>query len=775
MNENKKLMSGIKSKLLAAVCMLLVAVIMVVSSTYAWFTLSTAPEVTGITTAVGANGALEMLLLTKDDAGNWVYNEDMVAAGDDSNTYWGNIVDLKDNTKYGLDKIALYPSTISLATGHDVAKKGAVLNNWILNYPDYGPDGRVTALGTNTVTGTFVNSQSFIPDDHAYGVRAVGTSSGLTNRQLAYRNAKSQAGTATSSAKSKAQISLNTYGSDLANIAIKRGMNSNATFTVEEITPLYNITLDLLADNGALEQIEKAYMQYIIALSASAGVGVSDEAELLFSIIEGYYEDANTAEDLMADTPVVAIATFLESLEDHNEFQLNSLGSISAYITELQETIADVHSAYKTLNGAISNKAPDTEVAWNIISDAINLLVNTDSLILNDEWTVSAIQNNPGGFASSAMKGITVTMKTGAGVYADIADHCGDYSSSIVIKEVSYSSIHVENLPASMETDAYYVDEDTKGSDPHLGLISKLFAAATEGEGIGSPEKGEDTNMAMSEFYGYIIDLAFRTNAANSSLLLQTNAKDRIYADNSPDAETAGHGSNMTFSSMNLQEFTNEDVANLMDCLRIVFFEEVVDDSATTKQIIATARLDIFQKNTDGSIKKDDNGNPLINYTVTGDGVRADMYLYETIAVTKYTVTTEEGGTPTSKDYYVYTEGEGENIKYKNFENDEDITAILFNGDALNSNVSKATESINLERKLTGTNAVIKNLTQNLEHNIHVLVYLEGKDVTNADVAATVAQSMKGSMNLQFASSATLVPMEYADLHQPNTESGTEG
>ena len=41
---------GVKKKLMGAVCMLLVASIMMVSSTYAWFTLSTAPEITGIST-----------------------------------------------------------------------------------------------------------------------------------------------------------------------------------------------------------------------------------------------------------------------------------------------------------------------------------------------------------------------------------------------------------------------------------------------------------------------------------------------------------------------------------------------------------------------------------------------------------------------------------------------------------------------------------------------------------------------------------------------------
>ena len=57
---------GIRQKMMAAVAMLLVASLLMVTSTYAWFTLSTAPEVTGITTSVGANGNLEIALLTTD-------------------------------------------------------------------------------------------------------------------------------------------------------------------------------------------------------------------------------------------------------------------------------------------------------------------------------------------------------------------------------------------------------------------------------------------------------------------------------------------------------------------------------------------------------------------------------------------------------------------------------------------------------------------------------------------------------------------------------------
>ena len=63
--KQRKRQRDIKTKLMAAICMLLVSSIMMVSTTYAWFTLSTAPEVTGINTAVGANGNLEIALMPK--------------------------------------------------------------------------------------------------------------------------------------------------------------------------------------------------------------------------------------------------------------------------------------------------------------------------------------------------------------------------------------------------------------------------------------------------------------------------------------------------------------------------------------------------------------------------------------------------------------------------------------------------------------------------------------------------------------------------------------
>jgi hypothetical protein len=62
--------------------------------------------------------------------------------------------------------------------------------------------------------------------------------------------------------------------------------------------------------------------------------------------------------------------------------------------------------------------------------------------------------------------------------------------------------------------------------------------------------------------------------------------------------------------------------------------------------------------------------------------------------------------------------------------------------------------------------AVITALSPNVAQHVTVLVYLDGETIENKDVAASAMQSMSGTFNIQFASSAELQPMEYSDLHQ---------
>ena len=155
-----------REKLSAAGLGLLVAAVVAVSATFAWITLSRAPEVTGIATTLSGNGALEIALSKPDGSqpDNFDIDEGAPAKTDvvSSNLQWGNLVNLSD-ASYGIDNLALRPAQLNTSN--------------LLNSPlwgaSYGGDGRITQLDSNYAyakykDGAFITSKDL-------GVRAIAT------------------------------------------------------------------------------------------------------------------------------------------------------------------------------------------------------------------------------------------------------------------------------------------------------------------------------------------------------------------------------------------------------------------------------------------------------------------------------------------------------------------------------------------------------------------------------------------------------------------------
>ena len=167
---------GLRNKLIAAISMLLVSSIMMVSSTYAWFTLSTAPEVKNISTTVAGNGSLEIALMPTDGllssitAGAVGGN----AALKDKNTKWGNQVVLSEgeNDPYGLNDISLNPAQLNYEKA-DGAAEAAFVPDKPLAIAKYGFDGRIAGLDAQNVgIKSKADGEGF--DSGNYGVRAIG-------------------------------------------------------------------------------------------------------------------------------------------------------------------------------------------------------------------------------------------------------------------------------------------------------------------------------------------------------------------------------------------------------------------------------------------------------------------------------------------------------------------------------------------------------------------------------------------------------------------------
>ena len=777
-NEKKTMVSktqarrqrDIKSKLMAAIAMLLVSSIMMVSSTYAWFTLSTAPEVTGITTAVGANGNLEMALLPETGLLTDITSAagDSVLADDRRNVTWGNLVDLSNSTFYGMNDIILYPSALNVATWEETGDdkyNPASLAEALLKTPSYGADGRVAELLANTVTSTYDSTADSFPQNNEYGVRAVGAASGMTDRQLAYRNYRSAASTAMAQAKVYASQSLNTNGASLANIAMAHAVDANATHTQEDVASLKAIVNDLLGTTektGVLQYIEEAYINYIIALGASQK---SVEANIDDTKYKAFQSAVTSATD--ADEDGMKIDDVVALLSTHSVTLPEVIGGA---IEELIKTRGTVATALEELN----NLTGET-ITWAQISTPLNKLAVTEAMEVND-IPVSDIKDNMSELVSSVTSGggLTVTMSTGGGVYADIADHCGNYNANITIENVSYGGITLDSMPARMQT-------NTSVNPVYLEAFGLAVNAAEAP--VNDTENGAGQVMPISEMYGYIIDLAFRTNAAESNLLLQQNGVDRIYSTNQNGVEqtvgegenkqtdtTMGNGATMSFTSTEAS-FTEAQVKELMKAIRIIFFDP------DTRGVVATAKLDVA------------------NATTVGTEVTAKIYIYTISGGSSYvpvsegathkevTTTTYEEATAEQKadaNITLYADNQGTKTVSRTDEtyNAESVYYVKVTNTTYEPVTAGATDGthklVNAGAEVPSTDNVIMPLNQNVATKLSVLVYLDGNNIENKDVAYSGGTSVTGTMNLQFASSANLVPMEYASLmEQTGTTTAT--
>lgn len=551
----------IKSKLVAAVCMLLVSCIMMVSSTYAWFTLSTAPEVTGITTAVGANGNLEMALIPgMKDATNAYATiaEALAAIGDASasmgtnaaNTTWGNLVDLSDNSYYGLDKITLYPSKmVPTAEGN--------LPDYYLGTPTYGADGRFNGTKT-TASAAIYNAGAF--GTNGFGVRAVGTSSGMSAWELAYRSALSAANNAADSALAAAKSAVSTGGSKLASLAVTHATGTE-TFDAAEKAALLDV---YTAIENAVTYMETALKNYIIAdYLSSAAVNGTNYAE--------------KQQEMEGKT--------LEQLKSYTGVNTVFATATTGYIDVLAALRSTVTTNKTTLNGLQADE--NGKYSWTQLYPSVKELADTETMKLNDQtlgyWMTkeNGTFTHLGTLVSYVTSGTPLVLTVNAGgtgdngIFAKMADFVDTFSTPATISGISYQGISADNLKVTMTV--------TKNASVTTAYLPASKTQATTYDIVF----GEGGATSLSDFYGYILDMAFRTNAADSYLQLQTEGVDRIYADSSSNPTTMGGGSFIAYTIPATSDYSTEKLVNLMSFIRVVFF-----DPADNNHILGYARLD---------------------------------------------------------------------------------------------------------------------------------------------------------------------------------------
>lgn len=602
--------AGIRNKLMASVSMVLVAAIMMVSSTYAWFTLSTAPEVKGITTNVGANGNLEIALL---NAASYASAEDdlgiLSKVGDsmdiaqslaDANATWGNLIDLS-HPSYGLDSIVLNPAVLNITEGADGAAD--TVTGSLLMAPSYGSDGRVISVNKGTVNGVF-NGASFMYGDSTNGVRAIGLSSGITQRITAYNNARAAILTYSNSAKQLASNTLRAYGETLSGIMMNYiNVGDTATITEAEVTALKNLVNDLKAANTAAGDAIKS-----VVLAASLGKGNGDN---------------------ITDDQVAKLQADINGLSV-SDLRTTGSGATSGVNLVKPDGINTVIGIWEGINTSLTSAAgvlpASGDTNYVTIKTAVDALVNPDKMVVGgvEVSKIDDAQAGTNGYLSKAdaisailsyftQNGrVDMVMKDGSGVYAELAELVGNYTASGLTIDVSIDGMNVPGVPIAMSTEV---------TDPNqVGALS-----------VGDvPDADVGENTVIADTYGYAIDFGFRTNAAGSNLMLQTKAAQRVYGE-SEYLATQGGGSYLEFRSANTDTFSVAEIRALMSAIRVVF----VDD---TGSVLGVAAADITSNTeADGTVTY--TGGTELSPTAGGK----DGGLQATLALYNYTITALEG------------------------------------------------------------------------------------------------------------------------------------
>ena len=569
--------SDIKKKLTAAIAMLLVSCVMVVTSTYAWFTLSTAPEITGIQTTIGANGNLEIALA---NGTTWATPDSIISQEGDGlkslvekNITWGNLVDLgataaDGSNVYGLDKIVLYPSKLNVSNNK-------VDHNSILKTPEYGTDGRVTQLKNNVLTGLYdADNLKFVSSTTGYGVRALGTVSGMSDREFAYNSALSQINSNKNLAANEVRTSWVNYGDTLAAIAVKyAGNKEGTTITKEEYDNLVELVGDL---EDVMEYIDKALIYaldgYLASAQSPLTAGEGEDLDTIFLAVErvlltkSLMTTANDGDVTLSGTSFT-IAGVEQSIS--NEQFVNLVTEFNAMVDDVKTAkrkIADVASKFTDANST---------VGWSDISEAFSCLIDQNYVSVNN---IKISEITPGKILS-ILKDTTVQLGAGdngesSGIYYDIASFVDNYQSSVSVPvgtKIVYGDF---TLDVEEPIDVVITTKYTGTSK--LEAVSRAVSAA------GKPTSGSNTSgsAALTDTYGYVIDYFLRTNATNSNLLL-SEAANRV----STDAEgLMGSGSNMSFTAID-PDFSANNIVKLMEAIRVVFVD-------ADYNILAEARLD---------------------------------------------------------------------------------------------------------------------------------------------------------------------------------------
>ena len=499
-------------KLNVTLVLVVVCLVLSVWTSYAWLTISRNPEVQRVETNIGANGSLEIALLTqetyqdptliKTTVGDSAVKQD----AQESNKSWGNVIQLEAG--YGLDKIKLLPARLNVTSNEDGVY---TVGSSILKTAEFGIDGRIKILSDDTVSTIWEDKDfTFYVDQQRYGVRAIGTISNLSSQQIALAGARTLTKTYTEAAHRTAENTWHTYGAGIVDIIYRHYALGHMYFTDSDTKLLQDFANGMLE---SMEYVDGALRQSMIGMAAAY---VYDEP------------DFETLSEMISSTSNLMSCINKEYMGEQYYYMLHDVA---------EAVSADLNSAKSAVAGSLYAM---TDRSWSSIESVLINLFDPQHIYLGNK-----VLADTDAF-ESLTKDNTLLVSTESGVMGRIAEYTGNYSAFANWKD---------NISMEAQT----------ASAAEKGMMVQMQVA------LGSVKAavGGWTRTNMDNLYGFAIDLAFRCNVP-SQLQLQTWEALRVEGASEYPA-MQGSGSYMQFTSDNMDE---DQLINLMDVIRVGFLND---------------------------------------------------------------------------------------------------------------------------------------------------------------------------------------------------------
>lgn len=797
MNETQRNIKALKAalpelreKVAAVALLLLMSAAMMTSATFAWITLSRAPEVSNVSTTVAANGNLEIALVKTDgsEPAESAIGDSSAAEGQtivNSNITWGNLVNLSDES-YGLSNIVLRPALLGNA-------------NNLLKQPlkgvDYGTDGRLEQYYNEDYqfTSWFIapdGTGSFrFYDDPKYGVRAISTVEyQYTNSMykgfadlMTVANQMQQAvydGYAGANGVTNNKGYLDALAAMIGTF-MTDNLNDSDTDISAYIKDLYNMLMDVyyLLVGDPENPDAKCFEDALVAMANTMvytkyATEENPEAYLAHTYTWETLYEAYTKGTLAAN------GVKLDCLDDYIKLRDGLYDVIYGTNDTTEDCIYDFYVrvySYKTDDGKVDDTRDSGAVLkMSELKPYINKMVHIDTckLLLRDgrSYQVNQIGMKVATQIMSDLDPCDAQIQNGLLVDFEVLTGANMCAQNVKVK-ASYS---VFSITARAETIT------TTARQKCSNGLSLFEADAAYSEELASANKSY--NASAQDTYGMALDFWVRTNTAGGYLVLEGNVLTEEVQENETGIDKNGNLVNLytvtvtttvtsdaTDASGNAEtsQMTNEaavykltedgkEVWYYADSHAYLYdYDEDFNATVPEGQTISTPKQKIK-----------------ITYPVIGyEGENRIWQDAELMNITNSSTSQGNGSC-----YVFYADDPGQqanclrllsNLRVAFIDNNPTSATsgkLLAIGKLDTDNRYEESGKVTLPLVLyndgsdyltkTENGLAIMNLPQNEAVRLTAVVYLDGREISNADVLA--ASDIQGQLNIQFGSTAMM-------------------